>query len=1213
MEIEQALNLASDLLVQHGLRPLTDVETLILRGAWEQNTYEEIAESTGYSDSYLRKDVGPKLWRDLSLVLGEPVSKTNFKAALARQWTHKLQSSTPVAQPITRDYYPRCNTDWGEAIDVSIFFGRSQEQETLSQWIFSDRCRFILLLGMGGIGKTALSIKVGQNVQSDFEFVIWRSLRNALPALDLLVDVLKFLSQQQDIEVALSVDAAISQLLQYLRSHRCLLILDNAEALLQAGDRHCNYRPGYEGYSRLFQQVGETSHLSCLMVTSRERPQDLATKFGQQLPMRCLTISGLSYQDGQALFSSVGQFSGTFPEWQSIIDRYAGNPLALKIVASFITEVFAGDLSQLLTFLGQSSCIFDDIRELLDQQFRRLSAQERELMIWLAIKREPVNLTELPEDLLHPASPPQLLQVLAALQGRSLIEKINHQFTQQPVLMEYVTSCLIDQITQEICCWQPGTPIHSQCLLQQYALIQVQAKDYVRETQIRLILQPVLDQLMHRFGDVAAIERHLQQMLQAMRAAPSQARGYAAGNIINMLRQLGVDLSGYSFAQLTVWQADLQGLTLYDVDFSGADLSKSRFSQTFGWIVAIAFSPDGEYWAACDSAGSIHLWFYAREQRQTTVKAHENFIFTLAISPDSRLLVSGSIDGMVKLWEVRTGQCLYTLNAHAKIVWSVVFSKDGKWFASSCEDGTIKIWDCKTGECLQTLRANQSSVRSIAFTSDSRYLVSACEDHQLRLWDLTQGECIRTFEGHSHTVWTVDISPDDQYVISGGNDYVVKLWDLQSGRCLQDYEGHTLQIWSVAFSPDGQTIASGSMDQTVRLWNIEERQCKACFRGHSSMVMAVAFSADGKTLASGGMDRLIKHWDLSSKACAKTWSGFKNIIWSVAFSPEGETIASSSLDGILRIWQVDNSQCIQTMKHPAEVHAIAFSPGGIRQSNSGQASPEQSGQRLVSGNMHTKSTLKLWEVQTGSCLMTIPAHIGKVNSVCFNHDGSLIASGGDDKNVQIFNLRHQRVEKLLQGHKAVVWSVAFSPNGRLLASGSFDQTVRIWDVRSWQCLHILSGHTNALTTIVFHPSLPCIATASSDAMVKLWSLETGQCYHTLSDHHNVVMGIAFSPDGQTFTTGSYDKTVRVWDVESWQCQTIFQANSLVHSVAFSPNGQTLVSGGDNGTLQLWDLKTRQCIKVIKLPELYAGMNIRGVKGLAEAQESMLLNLGAIAK
>ncbi|WP_088889108.1 NB-ARC domain-containing protein [Leptolyngbya ohadii] len=1206
MEFSQALELINHLFVQHLLRPLTDVEILILRGGWERQTYGEIAATTGYASSYLHKDAGPQLWRNLSIVLGEPVSKTNFKSALERCDTLEVESlaecnlQTSTSPPILHCHtaWEEANTSWGEATDVSVFFGRSQEQETLHQWIIGNRCRFILLLGMGGIGKTALSIKVGQSVQSDFEFVIWRSLRNAPPILDLLLDLLKFLSQKQDLEAPRSVDLAIAQLLQLLRNYRCLLILDNVEAILQTGDRYGNYRSGYEGYGQLFRQVGETSHLSCLLITSRERPQNLATRFGQQLPMRCITVGGLSYEDGQALLSSIGNFSGTVPDRQSVIDRYAGNPLALKIMASFASEVFAGDLSQLLVFLGQSSYIFDDIRQLLDQQIQRLSDQEREVMTWLAIRREPVVLQELREDLVYPVPPHELLQVLADLQSRSLIEKVETLFTQQPVVMEYITTCLTEQMSQQICDWQVGDRINDQFLFQKYALIQAEAREYVRDMQSRLILQPVLARLTARFGDVTAIEQHLKQMLQAMRLNPTQPRGYAAGNIINILRQLGVDLAGYNFSQLPVWQADLQGITLHDVDFSQSDLSKSQFSQVFGWIPAIAFSPDGTYWAAGDSTGLIHLWFQQPQASQITLKAHDSFIFTIAISPDSRLLVSGSTSGTIKLWDARTGNCLSTLNAHHSIVWCVVFSQDSQWFASSCEDGTIKLWDCKTGSCFQTLNADQSSVRSIVLTSDQRYLVSGSADHLIKVWDLEQGKCIRTLTGHSHTVWTVAISPDDRYIVSGGNDYVIKLWDLRSGDCLYDFEGHTLQIWQVAFSPDGQTVASASMDQTVRLWNIQDRQCTACFRGHSSMVMSVAFAADGKTLASGGMDRLIKQWDLTNRTCARTWSGYRNIIWSVAFSADGKNIASSSLDGIVRRWQVANSLCMQTMKHPTEVHAIVLSPDD---------------RWLVSGNLNTRSTLKVWDVETGNCFTTIPAHVGKVNSVCFHPEGELIASGGDDKNVQIFNLKHQQIDRVLQGHKAVIWSVAFSPDGKRLASGSFDQMVRIWDVASGQCLHTLSGHTNALTTIVFHPALPWIATASSDATVRLWSVETGVCDRILNDYQDVVMGIAFSPDGQTFATGSFDKTVRIWNVASWECRAIFSADSSVHCVAFSPDGQTLISGGDNGTLQLWDLRTQQCIKVLELPALYSGMNVRGARGLNAAQQSMLLKLGAIAR
>ncbi|HEY9825274.1 MAG TPA: NB-ARC domain-containing protein [Stenomitos sp.] len=1200
MELKQALEVVNDLLLQNGLRALSDVETILLRGAWERQTYEEVAEASGYSDHYLRKDVGPRLWRDLSAVLGEPISKPNFKTVLERR---EAPPTLPTSPSVAVENWLPHKADWGEAIDVSVFIGRSAEQKTLSQWVLSDRCRFILLLGMGGIGKTALSIKVGQQIQADFTYVIWRSLRNAPPLLELLADVIKFITQQQDAEEPPTVEVALSQLLLHLRQYRCLLILDNAEAILQAGDHNGRYRCGYEDYAYLFQQVGDTSHQSCLIITSRERPRGLAAKLGPELPLRCLTVGGLCSQEGQILLNSIGQFSGTSTEWQAIIERYGGNPLALKIMASFVSEVFAGNLSELLQFLGQSSYIFGDIWELLDQQFQRLSSQEQAVMTWLAIRREPIVLLELREDLLQPLLPSDLLQVLATLRSRSLIETVEARFTQQPVVMEYVTSRLIDQFSIQMCSWKVDDVVSDHSMLQQYALLQVQAQDYIQDMQLRLILQPVLDKLKTWFGQASRIAQHLKQILQSMRQPSLLRRGYGAGNIINLLRQIDVDLSGYDFSSLAVWQADLQGLRLHNVNFAGADLSKSRFSQIFGWVTMLAFSPDGTYWAAGDSAGAIHLWFVAPERRQVTLSAHPNFIFALDISPDSQWLVSASIDGTLKLWDAMTCQCLCTLNAHSAIIWSVAFAPDGQQFVSSCEDGTIKLWDCKTGQCLRTIQASSASVRSVVFTPDSQYLVSGSADHSIRLWEVASGECIRTYEGHTETIWRVDISPDGKWIASGGNDYLIKLWDLQSGECIHNFVGHTLQIWSIAFAPDGQTLASASMDQTVRVWNLEDQQCLACFRGHSSMVMSLAYAPDAKTIASGGMDRSIKHWDLKRKTCIQSMSGYKNIIWSAAFRPDcslrstsqGGIVASSSLDGIVRVWQIEDGQCLKTFKHQAEVHAITFSPDG---------------KQLVSGNLHTHSTLKIWDLETQACVMTIPVHIGKVNSVCWSPDGTLLASGGDDKQVFLFSLAHKQVNKILRGHEAVVWSVAFSPDSQLLASGSFDQRVRLWDVESGQCIQVLSGHTNALTSIRFHPSLPILVTASSDATVRLWSLATGSCEHILSEHHNVVMGIAFSSDGQTFATGSYDKTIRIWDVDSWHCRLTLQANSLVHSVTFSADDQTLVSGGDNGTLQVWNLKTGECVKTLHLPELYAGMKIHNSTGISEAQKTMLIALGA---
>ncbi|MGB8689930.1 MAG: NB-ARC domain-containing protein, partial [Microcoleus sp.] len=232
----------------------------------------------------------------------------------------------------------RCQ-DWGEAIDVCDFYGCAEELALLEQWLVRDRCRLVMVLGMGGIGKTAISVKILKRIQEHFDYVIWRSLRNAPPILDLLADLIQFFSKHRETVFSDTVDGRISQLLGYLRASRCLLVLDNAESILRSGDRMGGYREGYEGYGQLLSCLAETPHKSTLVLTSREKPKELAAQEGETLPVRSLQLPGLSSSAGQKIFQVKGDFSGSESQWKALIEHYAGNPLALKMLAPVIRDL----------------------------------------------------------------------------------------------------------------------------------------------------------------------------------------------------------------------------------------------------------------------------------------------------------------------------------------------------------------------------------------------------------------------------------------------------------------------------------------------------------------------------------------------------------------------------------------------------------------------------------------------------------------------------------------------------------------------------------------------------------------------------------------------------------------------------------------------------------------------------------------------------------
>ncbi|NES93790.1 MAG: hypothetical protein F6K32_00750 [Desertifilum sp. SIO1I2] len=189
------------------------------------------------------------------------------------------------------DTHPQ--VDWGEAVDVSVFYGRTEELATLEQWIVQDGCRLVVLLGMGGIGKTYLSIKLTEQIQDRFDYVIWRSLRNAPLVQDMLTNLLQLLCNNQEIDFPDDISGKVSLLINYLRSSRCLLVLDNVESILRCGECAGQYREGYEGYGQFVKRVGEAIHQSCLILTSREEPEEISSLQGETRPIRSFRLSGL--------------------------------------------------------------------------------------------------------------------------------------------------------------------------------------------------------------------------------------------------------------------------------------------------------------------------------------------------------------------------------------------------------------------------------------------------------------------------------------------------------------------------------------------------------------------------------------------------------------------------------------------------------------------------------------------------------------------------------------------------------------------------------------------------------------------------------------------------------------------------------------------------------------------------------------------------------
>lgn len=1096
----------------------------------------------------------------------------------------RVLETPAVTRPPTRSHI-----DWGEALHVQHLYGREEESELVKMWALQHECNVIAILGTGGIGKSALAVAVTGQLQDKFDFVFWRSLKNASAPDTILQKCLLFFSNGEQTDIPDDIEDKITLLLEYLRRTRCLIILDNLETVLQSGDESGTWQEHFEGYGKLLKRLGETQHASCLLLTSREKPKEIVHIEGSTSLVHSLRLKGLEVREAQQMLAGAALF-GSEEAWKAFIYLYSGNPLALKLVSGTVRELFRGDIAR---FLKEGMAVFGDVSDLMDQQFYRLSTAEQEILYWLAIAREPISLDELREDILRPLSRGTLLKALDSLQRKSMIEMDEiGRMGLQPVIMEYVTDVLIEKIYREIERKEPK-------LLTKHALLKANVKEYIRESQRLLILTPLAQRLLDTYGK-EELEEHFKEILSGLQKIGQRRPGYAAGNILNLLLHMQFNVEGYDFSHLQLRQAYLQNRPLFGLNLSHAEIVSSTFTDTFGSILSVAFSPDGALLAAGTASCDVRIWQTSTANPLLTLKGHDHWVWSVAFSPDGRLLASASIDQRIRIWSMPTGTFVTALEGHTNRVRSVAFSPDSQLAASGSNDMTVRVWHVRSGECLHKLEGHTGWVWSVAFSHDGYTLVSASSDHTIRLWDSRTGQCLRVLQGHTGWIMSVAFSPDGLLLASGAADQTIRIWDVVNGQCTAVLSGHASWVRTVAFAANGYVIASGSDDQCIRLWDIRTERCLTTLQGHMNWVRAVAFSPDGTMLASGGEDQTVRLWDLATEHCLATFQGYVNGITSTAVSPGGRVIASGSEDRTVRLWSVESGECLNTFHgHTGWVWSVAFNP--IRGRH-----------LLASGSID--QTIRLWETHTGECLRILLGHDDWIWSVAFNPTGEILASGSEDQTVRLWDVASGECLRILRGHTSYVGAVIFSTDGSTLASSSGDSTIRLWDVKTGACINILQEFAEHSWAVAFSPENNVLASVGTDQAIHFWELETKHSVNTLQGHTNWIRSITFNADGSLLASSGYDQTIRLWDVQSGTCIHTLQGHEdWVRSVAFSPEGRYLVSGSKDGTIKYWDVVTGTCVKELRNLKLYEKLNISGVQGISEAQKSALKTLGAIVE
>jgi hypothetical protein len=250
-----------------------------------------------------------------------------------------------------------------------------------------------------------------------------------------------------------------------------------------------------------------------------------------------------------------------------------------------------------------------------------------------------------------------------------------------------------------------------------------------------------------------------------------------------------------------------------------------------------------------------------------------------------------------------------------------------------------------------TQASHLAIVESLAFSPDNKFLASG-SFQEVKLWDVQTGTLRQTMTGFADRVMALCFSPDNKLLATGGGpptqDGEIKILDVGTGLVVADIKnGHSDQVFGVSFSPDGTKLATCGADKFVKVFEVPGGQFVKAFEGHTHHVLDVGWKSDGKLLASAGADNVIKVWDYEKGEQARTISGHTKQVTRLLFIGKTNQVVTCSGDQTVRFWNVDNGGNLRNFSGNADfLYAVGVSPDGAIVAAGG----EEGIVRLYNGN-----------------------------------------------------------------------------------------------------------------------------------------------------------------------------------------------------------------------------------------------------------------------
>lgn len=457
---------------------------------------------------------------------------------------------------------------------------------------------------------------------------------------------------------------------------------------------------------------------------------------------------------------------------------------------------------------------------------------------------------------------------------------------------------------------------------------------------------------------------------------------------------------------------------------TGEEIVRYEWSERWG---RLCFSPCGRFLAAGGSEGRIQVWNVKTGNLEETYTEDEDAQTHPYYPPEGGLIAALLFPSQSKIevQHLEKGEKIDTFEHQSKHSF-VRFSEGGTQLAYT-DSGEIKIWTKgrSTAQAFPTIQGHIGTVGSLAFTSDEKLLVTAYWGRHTLLWDVP-GQCAQrpTREELPDRIRDVYPTSSGKILAVGGDENILEVCEFGNSESIAEIAipepGLSHLTGTDAFTLTGQRLARAGRDRNIYVWEhtpssnemdeSENWEKCATLIGHPEHIRALALSPDGKRLASISItppqrhqERTVLLWDVNTeKQIAQLpptvleRRGYRSYDAGIAFSPDGNIIAGGFWNEIV-LWDATDSKTLMTIPQSEENQrpiTLCFSPCG---------------QYLAAGAWWKgglkKTSICLWEVATGKNIATFKGHTTDVQCFAFSQDDTLLASGGHDGAIYLWDLK----------------------------------------------------------------------------------------------------------------------------------------------------------------------------------------------------------------